>query len=631
MPDIVFTSILIRFIKVRASSIKDERGAVFSMVITLVTDTFNINNNGTTISAMQFAEALAERGHQIRVITCGDPSESGKDKKTGFEMFYLPELKVPIASRLAHKQNTLFAKPVRSVMEKAIFGSDVVHIYQPWPLGSVAQKVAKRMNIPAIAAFHIQPENITYNIGLKWFPPAAHLIYFLFYLLFFRRFKHIHCPSKFIAAQLRSHGYKARLHVISNGVHPAFCPPDKPKEDTSDPIKVLMVGRLSPEKRQDVLIRAVAKSRYADRIQLYFAGAGPWKRKLIRMGSRLPNPPVFGYYDRDELIKQIHDCVLYIHPSDIEIEGISCIEAFACGLVPIISDSKRSAAAQFALGPQHLFKAGSAKSLAKKIDYWLDNPQLLREAGKKYARYGKRYALKCSIRRIENVYSSMSPSDKNEYHRGFLFKLFSLLFRMGIATPLLLLWVRFVLGVRVYGRKNLRGLKGALTVCNHVHLLDSALVALAVFPRKVIFPTIPQNIKTLWPGKLVRILGGIAIPDSIMELKTFFDEMEFLLMKNHIVHFFPEGELMPYDTSLRSFKKGAFHLAAQAQVPIVPMSITFEPQKGLTKIIRRKPVMRLYIGKPIDPIDTDLENDSKLRMKAVREQMESFVKHSAAG
>ena len=61
------------------------------------------------------------------------------------------------------------------------------------------------------------------------------------------------------------------------------------------------------------------------------------------------------------------------------------------------------------------------------------------------------------------------------------------------------------------------------------------------------------------------------------------------------------------------------------------MSITFEPQKGLTKIIRRKPVMRLYIGKPIDPIDTDLENDSKLRMKAVREQMESFVKHSAAG
>ncbi|NLN81419.1 MAG: glycosyltransferase [Clostridiales bacterium] len=600
------------------------------MVITLVTDTFNINNNGTTISATRFAESLSQRGHQIRVITCGDTSKSGKDADTGFEMFYLPELKVPIASRLAHKQHTLFAKPVRATLEKAISGSDIVHIYQPWALGSAAQRIAKRMDIPAIAAFHIQPENITYNISLKWFPPAAHLIYFLYYLFFYRRFSHIHCPSKFIAAQLRSHGYRARLHVISNGVHPAFTPSDKPKEHTFESIKVLMVGRLSPEKRQDVLIRAVMKSRYADRIQLHFAGNGPWEKKLRRLGSKLTNPPVFGYYNRDELIKLIHDCDLYIHSSDIEIEGISCIEAFACGLVPVISDSKRSAAAQFALGPQHLFKAGSPESLAEKIDYWLDNPQHLKDAGKKYARFGRQYALERSIRKIENVYSSISVKDKNEYHRGFIFKLFARLFYTGIASPILLLWTRFVLGVKVYGRKNLRGLKGALTVCNHVHLLDSALVGLAVFPRRVIFPTLPQNVKTLWPGKLVRVLGGFAIPDSIMELKTFFDEMEFLLMKNHIVHFFPEGELKPYDTGLRSFKKGAFHLAAQARVPIVPMSITFEAPKGLMKIIRKKPVMRLHVGRPIEPVDTDLEIDSKLRMKAVREQMDSIVGRFAA-
>ncbi|NLY43365.1 MAG: glycosyltransferase [Clostridiaceae bacterium] len=594
------------------------------MIITLVNDTFNINNNGTTISAMRFAEMLSQRGHQIRIITFGDPSKSGKDHDTGFEMFYLPELKIPIASRLAHKQNTLFAKPVRSTLEKAISGSDVVHIYQPWPLGSAAQRIAKRMNIPAIAAFHIQPENITFNIGLKRFPLVAHLIYFLFYLFFYRRFSHIHCPSKFIAAQLRSHGYKARLHVISNGVHPAFSAPDKSKEHTFNPIKILMIGRLSPEKRQDVLIRAVMKSRYADRIQLYFAGRGPWEKKLRRLGSKLPNPPVFAYYNRDELIKLIHDCDLYVHASDVEIEGISCIEAFACGLVPIISDSKRSAATQFALSPQNLFKAGSPESLAEKIDYWLDNPQLLKEAEKKYIRLGKKYALEHSIGKIEKVYSSMSKKDKNEYYCGIFFRLFSRLFQMVIAYPLLLFWTRFVLGVKVNGRKNLRGLKSALTVCNHVHLLDSALIGLAFFPRRVIFTTIPQNLETLWPGKIVRVLGGFAIPDSIMELKTFFDEMEFLLMKNYIVHFFPEGELKPYDTSLRDFKKGAFYLAAQAQVPIVPMLITFEPPKGLMKIIRRKPVMRLHIGKPIYPIATDREIDSELRMKAVREQMEAL-------
>ena len=570
---------------------------------------------------MRFAEALSQCGHQIRIITCGDPSQSGKDPETGFEMFYLPELKVPIATRFAHKQNTLFAKPVKATLEKAISGSDVVHIYQPWALGRAAQRIAKRMNIPVIAAFHIQPENITYNIGLKRFPLVAHLVYFLLYLFFYRRFSHIHCPSKFIAAQLRSHGYKARLHVISNGVHPAFCAPDKPREHTFDPIKILMIGRLSPEKRQDVLIRAVMKSRYADRIQLYFAGRGPWEKKLRRLGSELPNPPVFGYYNHDELIKLIHDCDLYVHSSDVEIEGISCIEAFACGLVPVISDSKRSAASQFALGPQHLFKAGSPESLAEKIDYWLDNPQELKEAEKKYISLGKQYSLERSIRRIEKVYSSMSNKNQNEYHRGVFFKLFTRLFQMVIAYPILLFWTRFVLGVKVYGRKNLRGLKSALTVCNHVHMLDSVLIGLAFFPRRVVFPALPQNVKSLWPGKLVWVLGGFSIPENIMELKTFFDEMEFLLIKNNIVHFFPEGELKPYDTNLRTFKKGAFHLAAQAQVPIVPMLITFESPKGLRKIIRRKPVMRLHIGKPIYPVDTDLKTDSKLRMEAVLEQM----------
>lgn len=600
------------------------------MIITLVIDTFHTNNNGTTISAMRFAEVLSQRGHKIRVITCGDPSKSGEDRDTGYEMFYVPELRIPIASRFAHRQHTLFAKPVRATLEKAISGADIVHIYQPWPLGSASERIARRLGVRAIAAFHIQPENITYNIGLGWFSPAAHLIYFLLNVLFYRRFSHIHCPSKFIAAQLRSHGYKAWLHVISNGVHPDFCPGEHYRMHTGEPFRVLMVGRLSPEKRQDVLLRAVLKSRYTDRIQLYFAGSGPWEKKLRRMGKRLPHPPVFGYYDRKELIGLIRRSDLYIHTSDIEIEGISCMEAFSCGLVPVISDSRRSAAAQFALNPQNLFKAGNPTSLAERLDYWLENAQRLATVGEGYECYGKQYALERSIRRMESVYASLSIQKKNEYLHSRLFKICSQLFYMGIAIPILHVWTRFVLGVKILGTKNLRGLRSALTVCNHVHLLDSVLVALALFPRKIVFPTLPKNVKTLWPGKLVRVLGGVALPENITELKIFFDEMEFLLMKNRIVHFFPEGELKPYDTSLRNFKKGAFHLAAQARVPIVPMTITFDPPKGVRRIIRKKPAMTLHIGSPIEPIAVDFQTDTQLRMKAVREQMDSFVRQTMA-
>ena len=57
------------------------------MIVTFITDTFNINNNGTTIFAMCFAKALVKEGHTLRVVTCGDPLKSGMDPQRGYEMF----------------------------------------------------------------------------------------------------------------------------------------------------------------------------------------------------------------------------------------------------------------------------------------------------------------------------------------------------------------------------------------------------------------------------------------------------------------------------------------------------------------------------------------------------------------
>ena len=194
------------------------------MIITLVTDTFDVGNNGITVSAKRFAANLISRGHTVRVVACGEPGDATGPRPDGPEVFWVPELVMPIATRLARRQNTAFGKPDRETLIAAIKDADVVHIYQPWPLGRAAERIARELGVPAIAAFHIQPENITYNLGLGWLPPAAHLVYALLRVLFYGRFADIHCPSTFIAAQLRHHGYRARLHVISNGVNGGFRP-----------------------------------------------------------------------------------------------------------------------------------------------------------------------------------------------------------------------------------------------------------------------------------------------------------------------------------------------------------------------------------------------------------------------
>ena len=106
-----------------------------------------------------------------------------------------------------------------------------------------------------------------------------------------------------------------------------------------------MVGRLAREKRQDLIIRAAAKSQYADQIQLVFAGKGPLQKEYERLSQRigLKHRPAFVYYNQEQLIDLLAQTDVYVHASDMESEAIACIEAFATGVVPVISNSELSA------------------------------------------------------------------------------------------------------------------------------------------------------------------------------------------------------------------------------------------------------------------------------------------------
>ena len=59
---------------------------------------------------------------------------------------------------------------------------------------------------------------------------------------------------------------------------------------------------------------------------------------------------------------------------------------------------------QFALIPQSLFEAGSSTSLAKKIDFWIENDDYRKEMEIKYSQSAERYRLKNSIIKMEEMF-----------------------------------------------------------------------------------------------------------------------------------------------------------------------------------------------------------------------------------
>lgn len=375
------------------------------MKILLVIDDYISSNNGTTISCKRFAGELRRQGHEVKVLGTSLPDEP--------DMFRLEEYHLPIVDGLVRANDFHFSKVDMAVIRKAVAWADVVHCMMPFMLTYRTEQVVREMHKPATAAFHIQPENLLSAVRLGKWTLVNNALYAMWRKGIYDKFAFIHCPSEFMRQEMLDHRYKGDIRAISNGISDAFCLQEKRKtKKTEGKIVVTMVGRLAREKRQDVIIRAVRKSKYADRIQIVFAGKGPLEGFYKRLGRRLKNPPMFVYLNQSDLIDLLAETDVYVHASDMESEAISCIEAFATGLVPVISDSRKSATLQFAIDSRSLFKAGSPKDLAQKIDYWLDHPEEKKRMEAAYAKQGLDYTLEASVRKCVQMFEDAIEANR---------------------------------------------------------------------------------------------------------------------------------------------------------------------------------------------------------------------------
>lgn len=363
------------------------------LTIAMVVDTSGNRGNGTSNSALQWAEELKRQGHTVRLVGIGAPEYPARVNH------------VPLVSWVAKKQQMQFAEPSDTLFRTAFRGVDVVHIYTPFRFGQHACKVAKQMGIAVTAGYHVQPENITYSAGpLKYIPGIDKFIYWLFNLWLYRKIDHVHVPTELGASLLRSHGYKSKLHVIPNGYESRFTAKTQRDAGKSAPVPFHIVasGRLTNEKNHVALIHAIARCRHAQDIELTIAGTGPLKKKLQRLAARLLSRPAsIGFHKNTEMPALLRSGDLLVHPSIADLESVSVIEGMAAGLVPVIASSPLSAAGQFALRDESLFPVDDVEALARRIDWWVDHPDELSEWGEIYAEHTKEhYSVAASVRKF---------------------------------------------------------------------------------------------------------------------------------------------------------------------------------------------------------------------------------------
>lgn len=372
------------------------------MKILFVLECANQPTNGTTASCIRFAKELEKKGHEVSIIGC--------DRIMGekYHRYYgLPKYHFPVTDPLIVKGGFLVCRCIQKTIREAVKGQDVVHLFLPFKLSNVCRLIAQEEGIAVTTAFHIVPQNVTAAMHLAWSKLINGILLYSFKRYLYNQVKYVHCPSPMAAEIMKKHNFKNNEpRVFSNGVIPFFKKMDvaRPKE-YEDKFIVCMSGRLVDEKRQDLLIKAVAKSKYNDKIQVILCGQGTNYKYYLRLGKKLANPIKIKFCTAEEVRDTLNYIDLYVHASDYEIEGIAAIEAITCGRVALISDSKYCATKDFAVDKELcLFKHGSSKDLRKKIEWFYEHPDELHRLEKEYLDSSEKYALSHQVDSLEQMF-----------------------------------------------------------------------------------------------------------------------------------------------------------------------------------------------------------------------------------
>ena len=125
--------------------------------------------------------------------------------------------------------------------------------------------------------------------------------------------------------------------------------------------------------------------------------------------------------------------------------------------------------------------------------------------------------------------------------------------------------------IKIEGRENAAKGTTYVIISNHQSLLDILMINCLRFRFKWISKI--ENIKLPFLGWYLRMAGYITIDRGNEESKVEMLEKSLGCLKRGIsIMLFPEGTRSP-DREIGFFKRGAFQLALQANVPILPILI----------------------------------------------------------
>lgn len=329
--------------------------------IALVTDYYLPTLGGVQTAVKALREGLERAGHEVTVCCPADgPSEdpgvvtlpiSSVFRPDGYPFAWPParvraRLREEFAARgveVVHTHSEMFAA-LSGIRVARELGLPVVHTMH----GRIDVFTASVLPLPAVttsilAWLHhrqVPHAGVRVSAGAPYTATRAARRMWRLMVAQSRASDHVVVPSEHFAQKLAEVGVTTPTTVISNGVEPSMLAtvgsPAVRELAPGEPLRVLWVGRLSPEKRPEVFVDALHQAGAG--VQAIMFGDGVARRAMaraagggsVRLGGLVPQAEVLAEMQRSH--------VLVSSSLDFDNQPMVILEAIACGLPVLYAD-----------------------------------------------------------------------------------------------------------------------------------------------------------------------------------------------------------------------------------------------------------------------------------------------------
>ncbi|MGC8699810.1 MAG: glycosyltransferase [Candidatus Micrarchaeia archaeon] len=378
-----------------------------SLKVAYYTDTYLPAVDGVVTSMLNFKKELERRGHEVYIIASGDVASR---KKYSNEHVYI----MPGLSFKPYPQYKLAFFPYHTALIIQKEKIDLLHAQTPFFMGFTALSIGRMIKHPVIGSFHTFINNR--KLLDEYYPKNKLLKKFTGkYLWKYTKFFYRSCdvtivPTNTVKEILRKERV-TNTEVVPNSVDTEKFNPKVDGEEIRERFNlkdhvVLYVGRISKEKRLEVMLKAAkVLSRKRNDISYLIVGHGPAMEHYKEMARRfgLSGSVIFvGFVPDAELPKYYATSDMLCMPSTFETQGIVAIEAMASGK-PVVGAKYLALNELIKNGKNgEKFPAGNYLACAKKIEKVLNSSSIYKRNAVALAR---EFSVSKATDKLLNIYN----------------------------------------------------------------------------------------------------------------------------------------------------------------------------------------------------------------------------------